>query len=464
MDPAYQSCLFFLERLGQEVVRLKCGPFPGHHTGPQKWLEFVLGAVDTAKGYLEKSTDSSVSKSEKEKLVTDAEMLSGTAYYLLSFVAGSDAKNIPQQVVAPFRRWVESLKIINTIFFRAEHFSNYEITTIDPAFLSSIPFPSNSYTEALNAICWPVQLITVPSQSMAILPHFAVVAHELGHSIQDQIEPDFNNISTAESNFYARVGDRLKKAGLTFDTKVQLRCTQIADNWVNEFKADAVGYILVGPAFFFALSSFLELIGSGYGVAPTHPPSDLRLNKLLKALESGGNGNFNEIFFKHSKTRLSLKLTCPNLALCPSVDDLYNELKDQHGIVDAAICAELIAFFDEAAHPIFVAAEEYIEQIAPEIVYKASQYELDIERHLELLLMLVPPIEFLEGDKIKPSGMAAILNIGWFALLTKIDQMPSVKISKGQNPTAQKVERLHELLLKAVELSEARRIWEEHSS
>jgi hypothetical protein len=52
------------------------------------------------------------------------------------------------------------------------------------------------------------------------------------------------------------------------------------------------------------------------------------------------------------------------------------------------------------------------------------------------------------------------LNVGWAALLTRLDRMakpkgPFVDLVSG------KMEQLHELLLRAVELSEARRVWEE---
>jgi hypothetical protein len=63
--------------------------------------------------------------------VKDAERVGNDAYQLLTFVAGADSTQIPHQVVAPFQRWVDALGIKQTIFFRAEHLPNYELTTID---------------------------------------------------------------------------------------------------------------------------------------------------------------------------------------------------------------------------------------------------------------------------------------------------------------------------------------------
>jgi hypothetical protein len=58
--------------------------------------------------------------------------------------------------------------------------------------------------------------------------------------------------------------------------------------------------------------------------------------------------------------------------------------------------------------------------------------------------------------------LAGILNVGWAALLAKLGDLPDAAVPPGADPIAQKMEKLHELLLKAVELSDARLTWEEH--
>ena len=118
---ARQGCSFFLARLEAEVARLREVTFPGHHTGPRKWLNFVAGVIDTARGYLELAANTATPSDQASKLIKDAERLGDLAYKSLTHVAGADATQIPHQVVAPFQRWVERLGITNTIFFRAEH-------------------------------------------------------------------------------------------------------------------------------------------------------------------------------------------------------------------------------------------------------------------------------------------------------------------------------------------------------
>lgn len=463
-DTARRTCLFFLDRLGSEIERLNEGSFPGHHTGPRKWLQFTRGLVDTALGYLQRAADPTLQPEEAAKLLSEAELLGGTAYDWVNFAAGTDARNIPHQVVGPFRRWVEGLLITNTLFFRAEHLSNYELGTLDASrSVKGLPHPSESLKKAAAEIVWPVQRVTVPSQSMAMLPHFAVVAHELGHSIQDKILPDFTGHEQDQAQIFTRVRSRITNNGGSFGHVETLRCQEIAGYWLNEMKADAVGYILTGPAFFFALSSFLELTGAVYGIGPTHPPSDLRLSQLIQALSSRGSPSFAQVF-QTLGINLEIDLTCPNLSYCPKADTLFIELQQGDNaisMVDAAICVELIQFFNLSAPKIYTAAEQYISNIAPQLVYTPSAFATDINRHLELLLTLVPPIEYRDGDVVRATELASILNIGWVVLLKDLGRMPKMRTSAGRNETAVKMERLHELLLKAVELSEARRLWEE---
>ena len=93
-------------------------------------------------------------------------------------------------------------------------------------------------------------------------------------------------------------------------------------------------------------------------------------------------------------------------------------------------------------------------------MYEPIHFDSDIDKHLDLLVKTVPPIEYFDGTKWQAATLASVLNVGWAALITRLDAMPD---ASSQEITP-KMERLHELLLKGVELSEARRHWEEHKT
>jgi len=433
--------------------------FPGHHPGPRKWLKFVAGILETGRGYLSIAAKPTTKPQDAAKLIQTAEQFGGYAYEFLQYVAGADATQIPHQVVAPFQRWVDRLGITNTIFFRAEHLPNYELWWLDARNFSAAAHATTGLTKATTAISWPVLRVTVPGHAMGMLPHYAVVGHELGHAIQERLKPDFTPNQKDQSDCYDRIETRLKANNMTFGSAERVRIKEIVDNWVDELKADAVGHALSGPAFFFALCGFLELAGQGYGIGHTHPPTDLRRELLIQHLSAGAS-NFINVFQAKTGLKIDDAVNSPHVRRCPPPDALFTELCKAQPKVDAAICVELIAYARVVAPAIFAAADAYLKTNCPELVYTPEQLQIDLGEPLDLLCVLVPPIEYRDANGVHPTALASILNIGWAALLTRLDRMDDPSGQFG-DPTARKMERCHELLLKAVELSEARRLWEE---
>lgn len=458
MSIARNACSFYLSRLRGELSRLSESTYPGYHPGPKIWLEVISGLVETAQGYL---AEIDSKPADEKKLLSDAELLGEQAYKLLSLISGADATQIPHQIVDPFQRWVAALRINNTIFFRAEHASNYELATIDcRAMAQNLNSPSPGLLKAIGSASWPILRVTVPSQAMGMLPHFAVVAHELGHAIQDHILPDVRPFQAQFLDCIKRVTNRLTPLGITYGLQENILLRETLQNWLNEFRADAVGHILVGPAFFFALFGFLELAGRSYGLGKTHPPSDLRRKQLVRELNSGTQ-SFQSVMQGCALTPLVADYA-PNVPDCPAKDALFNEIRKSHDEVQAAICVELIELFDAMAPAIFTAAREYLTTLAPELVYTPKQLASDVQLHLKPLRRLIPPIEFQTAGSWKPTSLATILNVGWIALLDLRDEEAGTSVAVVSSETALKMEQLHQLLLKAVELSEARRLWEEN--
>jgi hypothetical protein len=295
---------------------------------------------------------------------------------------------------------------------------------------------------------------------MGMLPHFAVVGHELGHAIQQKIKPDFSSFTKEESDLIGRIQARLKNEGLSYGQKEALRLNEIFENWINEIKADAVGYYIAGPAFFYALFSFLELSSRGYGVYASHPPSHQRRLLLSNQLRAGAKTYLDVFRSKTGVPLLDQSINSPHIPPCPPGDQLLQELKTILNPLDSVICVELIQFIELIGGKVYEATEAYLQSICSDLIYTPSQLETDLDYHLENLCNLVPPIEYSDASGCHATTLASIMNVGWAALLTRLDKIsePSGTFGTG---TARKMERLHELLLKAVELSEAKRLWEE---
>jgi hypothetical protein len=418
--------------------------------------------LDTGRIYLEQSKAPAISEAKANQLVEFAEIAGSAAYSFLRHVTGADATEIPHEIVAPFQRWVRGLSISNTIFFRAEHLPNYELGRLDARSYRKFPSATQSLLDAIDAIEWPILRVTVPGHAMDMLPHFAVVAHELGHAIQDKIKLDLNKYGQDRKDCDARIEQRLLANGVSVGPSERLRVTTIFDNWINELKADSIGHLLVGPAFFFALCGFLEIAGRNYGIADSHPPTDLRRELLLKEL-SDGTLSFISVFAAKTGMTITEAFNSPNIPACPKSDALYLELLTSYPLADAAICTELVPYLRKIGPEIFSAARTYMAQQSPELIYSPSQIENDLGEPLEMLCALIPPIEARTdlADEPKAMTLASILNIGWAALLTRLDRVPD-KGGPAELSDARRSDQLHQLLLKAVELAEARQLWTEH--
>ena len=104
--------------------------------------------------------------------------------------------------------------------------------------------------------------------------------------------------------------------------------------------------------------------------------------------------------------------------------------------------------------------EAYLLANAPTTVYSPLRLDQDLKVHLAALLEAIPPIEFgADLTTKKPADFPSILNVGWIVLLVKLRDL-RVRPSGGAKFGSDHAESLHSLLLKAVELSEARRLWD----
>jgi len=457
---ARESCSFFLARLQIEIARLRSVPFPGHDTGPRQYLNLVSGFIDTGRNYLQESTRPGISASDELAAIRAAEMFGNTAYQFAQHIAGADASQIPHQIVAPFRRIVDELGIKNTIFFRSEHLPNYELGTFDFANFPAVPHASETLKTAYKNLTLPILRVTVPGHSMGMLPHFAVVGHELGHAIQNNFFPDPAALTGDEASFWARLKQRLQATNTPFNNDAILLSATVISNWMNELKADAIGYLLGGPSFFFALCGFIQLSSQTYGLGETHPPTDLRRKLLLDHLSSG-TPSFCDVFKSKTGQEITETVNSPGIPVCPGPDDLFNEFNPRVGPLKASIWTEAIPFAAAMGPHIYSAAQAWMYANCPALIYKPEHLSADLDDHLEPLCNLVPPIESRRNGTTTAASLAAILNVGWTALLTKLDQIAEPSGDYGDT-TSRRMERLHELLLKGAELAEAKRLWEEN--
>jgi hypothetical protein len=402
---------------------------------------------------------------QSSQLLQDASKLARTAYASIELMAGAGTKDLHYSVVDPLQRWFDSTGLTNTTLFRAQLVANYEITAVGRLFFDRIRDRSSSLDAALNKIEWPLQRVTVPSNAFGILPHYAIVAHEIGHALWQKVSWDFSQFAPQQATLLQNVTNML--GGTTPSIDLRLFLQKVQRSWLAEIASDAFGHLMAGPAFFFALCGFLEAHGGGVGISETHPPNDLRRDLIFERLQSPAGASFADAFHKGTGEPLMKEINSSLIDPLPPqaalVADLSIQLQPSPGVTSsekATIMAELIPYLRVIADQVYKQAEDYLEATDPDVIYDQAKFANDINVHLEPLLYAIPPIETQVAGGVRvPCEFASILNVGWVTLLTKLDNLKVRKTGPDQQ-LVHKAEALHSLLLKAVELSEARRTWE----
>jgi hypothetical protein len=445
------SVRFFLDRLKDQISALRSQQFPGSQQGPYLWLRLASGILDTAEGYLDRSEKTS--EDDAIKLTKNAAELCSVAYDHLGHLSGATSDLVPWSVVDPLNEWFTQLGISNTVIFRAELKRNYEIKPFNESEFQRFRDPSPSLSKAIKDVRWPILRVTVPSAALSILPHFAIVAHEVGHRVS--IPYDVRPIQPIINAAAARVTTSLR----AFDSQTGTDFQGVVYRWIAEFTSDAVALYLTGPASFFSLD-FTQLAAMGHhGIGPTHPAHRLRRAVLFHQLTSE-SPSFADIFEKYTEVTLTEDLGSSLLPIVPDKATLSKEisLRTRSNRM-AAVISELNESAPDLAHEIYRQVHDHLATTAPTHQYTIAQFDNDLKNHLEAITFTIPPIE--TGDVLgqhSPCGLASILNIGWAAVLTKVDKI--IVRSDPEHPHTGNLITIHNLLLKAVELSEAKRRWE----
>jgi hypothetical protein len=174
---------------------------------------------------------------------------------------GATAADLPYPIARPLQRWFDQVGVDRDVFFRAEAVVNYEIRPQDEREFKGIKSQSSSLQQAIADIKWPVLRVTVPAKAFGILPHYAIVAHEIGHALYPKITWNITPNAQALAALSQGIRNRLNVPSLSTQARTILANTY--QNWFEELAADAIAFRLTGPAAFFSLGEFFELLSGG---------------------------------------------------------------------------------------------------------------------------------------------------------------------------------------------------------
>ena len=327
---------------------------------------------------------------------------------------------------------------------------------MDRSLFDGIRDKSPTLNKAILDIRWPLLRFILPSKAFGLMPHFAIVAHEIGHEIFGRINWDLQSFKNHDQIVNQKICSRTGKVMLS--PSAVLFKQQVFLKWFQEIVSDAFGHLMTGPAFFFAICGLIQTIGAGLGISPTHPSNIFRRELLFKKLTEA-NG-FAEVFKKHTGTDLKIDINSGLFEPLPSDDQLYLQLLTRFkNDEQAAVLVELPSYLKAISDYIYIEAEKYLDGVTPTLIYTPTNLDDDLAEHLHNLVHAIPPIEggtSLENKK--PIDFTTTLNVGWVAFLTRLEGI--VVKPDGSTPLdVLRSEKLHGLLMKGLELAEAKRKW-----
>ncbi|MGA9389354.1 MAG: hypothetical protein WBV69_02810 [Candidatus Sulfotelmatobacter sp.] len=294
-------------------------------------------------------------------------------------------------------------------------------------------------------------VVTIPAvESGQILIH-GVLAHELGHAIYDRhniardLLPKIKVNEDLVRKLAVAMMENQRKEGeptpeLRLRKQVTQEITERVHGWIKELCSDAIGNRLFGPALFFAathlLTSFIHLDKA----TETHPPPRLRVKLMMRMLrQQYGVDKWSEPLQSFSKNWDEVS------AGAIPVTNFYDQVALE--TINEAVL-DIISIASDSATSAFRC-------------YTSEQFENDAAKLAPMFLNHIPPGEMPPYGRGTSVELASIINAGWHVYLCDFETFRQSLNPKDGDTRFAAATKLHELVLKAIEISGIRISWEE---
>jgi hypothetical protein len=413
---------FYLERMRLQIERAKRLHFPGASDMPARWLAYIDGKLKTAE----------LGLNDLQDLPSDARIdlqAEGLLTRILAcdedleVLTRADTTQVADFVVTPLMRWFKAVDHSSEYLFTCDNV--FEVSPIFEANQHEANARHSDHREAIRRLGKTVYRIRMPGGALGTALHVPLVAHEVGHVL---ISANLEKIESEIAPFCDGLGDEQ---------------AEILSNWIVEVVADTICGFIVGPAGFFALHEKLR----GNDI----PDQDYPQNYVrTSSLGSFVHRKYKSIFAAAKVQKADWK----DWAI-RSDADLLKEIKEHSDY------AELSRRLVRALPQIRDIASKFARIHIPDLEYLPARYSADLDMHLKSFLLAIPPFE-TNGDlrSRKPTELASILNVAWFIAALRLDKL-RIKVTAGADKKGRLLVELDQLILKAIELSELRRQWED---
>jgi hypothetical protein len=440
------------EALAREVKQLRNEEFSSR--GSRLLIAFAEKAAHAVLTYLaeeEALPDKHLlNEQELEDRVHRVSKLIPFLHYLLGFVEGSQMDVTPVPLVSQLRRFARTVIPQSEVLVTTRPELNYSIMEVASRVRDLLqPTPLGICCDILPSFLF---VVTIPrAESGDVLLH-CILSHELGHGLYQQhglatkllpgIVIDQEQIKGLTAIIVRQMpGAAPPLVEVEVRNAITQQVTSRISNWTQELCSDAFGIQLFGPAYYFSFIYFSLAFAHLDKDSPTHPPPRLRLrlmSRILRRLypESSFKGEV-DVFIRYwesqSQKAIPLRDAVARIALL-GIDSV--------SVLDA----------------IDIETETCIESGKR---YGPKKYRDDVSVLKPVLVHAIPPGERMVEGKFVPNEISSILNAGWDLLLSDLPSLASNLPAREAKSPYNLRQKLQELLLKALEISETRRSWQE---
>lgn len=426
--------------------------------GSGKILSFVSSAASAVQEALESQKQfcgsGLLSPAELEIRLHRRTKIIPALHLLIGFVQGSDMPLCPGQLIQPLRRYAQSVIPNCEIVVSSKAELNYSIQEIASSLRSLAsgdgnPFIGTTLEVACSQLPELLFVMNIPAvESEQILIH-GVLSHELGHplyrknQLAQRLLPNISIRDDLIKELMQSWSEQVKQNldVLWFRQNATAQINERITQWVMELSSDAIGIRLFGPALFFASTHLLTSFSHIDHCSKSHPPSRLRLKlmiRMLKALYHVEQWAPQLRSFLHAWDEVS---AAPIMASAKF---------DQIAVESINTDAALTLISDATA------------DILPEKqCYNFQRFITDINGLAPFLIKLIPPGETGPLGREAPVDLVSIINAGWYVYLCEFDAFRQSLHESHRQTRFATTRMLHELILKALEISETRTSWEE---
>jgi len=287
----------------------------------------------------------------------------------------------------------------------------------------------------------------------------ALLAHELGHFIdsQEEISQKLLNRISIDPKAIEKIAKSLashklkpKKGLATLDlffsyemikASIVDLTSKTIEKWLGELVADLIAFRMVGPVFLFALKNLLLTMKGIDDLSKEYPSPRMRITLLMEE-------------FQKMKYKPQLRKHDTGKKFIAAIDRLKQQLQDMEESKK-----------DEVENLVFKSISKVIPNLRKDVRKATKQVDFvpkefcsEVFRLVEILDSFVAPVEVAPGT---PASPASILNSGLLYDLLFRNKLYKTLNARSPRDKIDAIQKLHQLLLKALELCEIQSSWKE---